>query len=48
MELKNFEPKTTNDIILSILIDSCVITNSNDEYRQEESAEEVPNFEVGV
>lgn len=48
MELKNFEPKTTKDIILSILIDSCIITDSNDEYRQEESAEEVFNFEIGV
>ena len=48
MELKGFEPKTTKDIILSILIDSCIITDSNDEYRQEENAEEVYNFEVGI
>lgn len=48
MVLKNCEPKNNNDIILSILIDSCVITYENDEHRNEEDAQEVYRFEVGV
>lgn len=48
MELKNCEAKNTDDILLSILIDSCIITYENDNYRSEENAKEENHFEVGV
>lgn len=48
MELKNCEAKNTDDILLSILIDSCIITYENDNYRSKENAKEENHFEVGV
>ena len=48
MELKNCEAKNTNDILLSILIDNCIITYESDTYRDKESVEEVSQFEIGV
>lgn len=48
MELKNCEAKNTDDILLSILIDSCTITYENDNYRDKESAKEENHFEIGV
>lgn len=47
-ELKNCEAKNADDILLSILIDNCIITYNNDEYRDKEDAKEESIFEIGV
>lgn len=48
MELKNCEAKNIDDILLSILIDSCIITYENDNYRSKENVKEENHFEIGV
>ena len=46
MELKNFEPKTQEDIKIALFIEGFTIENQNDLYRDKDSFKEQYHFEV--
>lgn len=46
MELKNYKPKTEEDLLIAIMTDSCVIVEPTESIL--DHAEEVKPFEVAV
>lgn len=48
MELKNFNAKSEQDILIELFYNSCEIINQNDLHRDKEEIKEINQFEIST
>ena len=48
MELKNFNAKNEQDILIELFYNSCEIIDQNDLYRNKEEVREISQFEISA